>query len=92
MERKRPRTYEADAGDRKVRVTVPGDPKPEDVLIDAVRDDLSPRAVATIVSFLQPVRTDDQDVEDEVRWFAERLVEAVGGYEAQSRLAEEVGL
>ena len=92
MKRKRPKTYDADAGDRKVRVTVPEDPKPEDVLLDALRDNLTPQAVATIVSFLQPVRTNDQDVDEEVRWFAERLVEAVGGYEAQSRLAEEVGL
>jgi len=92
MKRKRPRTYEADAGDRKVRVTVPEDPKPEDVLADAIRDNLSPKAVATIVAFLQPVQTNDPDVDEQVRWFAEQLVEALGGYEAQSRLAEEVGL
>ena len=92
MKRKRPKTYEADEGNRKVRVTVPEDLKPEDVLTDAVRDNLSPQAIATIVAFLQPVRTDDQDVDEEVRWFAEQLVEALGGYEAQNRLAEEVGL
>jgi len=92
MKRKRPRTYEADAGDRKVRVTVPEDAKPEDALADAIRDNLSPKAVATIVAFLQPVRTNDHDVDEQVRWFAEQLVEALGGYEAQSRLAEEVGL
>jgi len=92
MKRKRPRTYEADAGDRKVRVTVPEAPKPEDVLVDAMRDNLSPKAVATIVAFLQPVQTNDHDVDEQVRWFAERLVEALGGYEAQNRLAEEVGL
>jgi len=59
---------------------------------DWLSDNLTPQAVATIVSFLQPVRTDDQDVDEEVRWFAGPLVGALGGYEAQSRLAEEAGL
>jgi len=62
------------------------------VLADAVRDNLSPKAVATIVSYLRTVRTDDADVDDEVRWFAEQLTEMLGGGEAQNRLAEEVGL
>ena len=92
MKRKRPKTYEADAGDRKVRVTVPEDPKPEDMLADAVRDNLSPKAVATIVAYLQSASTNDADVDAQVAWFAEQLVEALGGYEAQNRLAEEVGL
>ena len=92
MKRKRPKTYEADEGNRKVRVTVPEDPKPEDMLADAVRDNLSPKAVATIVSYLRMVRTDDADVDDEVRWFAEQLVELLGGDEQQAQLAEELGL
>jgi len=92
MKRMRPKTYEADAGDRKVRVTVPEDPKPEDVLADAVRDNLSPKAVATVVSYLRTASTNDADVDAQVAWFAEQLVEALGGYEAQNRLAEEVGL
>jgi len=92
MKRNRPTTYEADAGDGKVRVTVPEDPKPEDVLADAIRDNLSPKAVATVVSYLRTVRTDDADVDDEVRWFAEQFTEMLGGGEAQNRLAEEVGL
>ncbi len=92
MQRTRPKTYEAEHAGRKVRVTVPEDPKAEDVLADAVRDNLSPRAVATIVSYLRTVRTDDADVDDEVRWFAEQLTEMLGGGEAQNRLAEEVGL
>ena len=92
MERKRPRTYEADAGDRKVRVTVPEAPKPEDVLVDAVRDNLSPKAVATIAAYLQPARTLDRDVVRQVGWFRELLIEVVGGDEAFNRLANEVGL
>jgi len=72
-------------------VTVPGSDE-QDVLRDWLSDNLSPKAVATIVAFLQPVRTNDHDVDEQVRWFSEQLIEALGGYEAQSRLAEEVGL
>ena len=72
-------------------MTVPGSDE-QDVLRDWLGDNLTPQAVATIVSFLQPVRTDVPEVDEEVRWLAEQLVEALGGYEAQGRLAEEVGL
>ena len=89
--RDKPKTYPVEVNGRKTRVTVP-DGDEHDALRDWLSDNLTPQAVATIVSFLQPVRTDDQDVDEEVRWFAEQLVEAVGGYAAQSRLAEEVGL
>ena len=92
MKRKRPRKYEADAGDRKVRVTVPEDPKPEDILADALRDNLSPKALVTIAAYLQSVRTLDQDVVRQVGWFRELLVEVVGGDEAFNRFADEVGL
>jgi len=87
----KPRTYPVEANGRTVRVTVPEDDEP-DVLRDWIQDNLTPQAVATIVSFLQPVRTGDQDVDEEVRWFAEQLTETLGGAKAQSRLAEEVGL
>jgi len=89
--RDKPKTYPVEVDGRKTRVTVPEDNK-QDVLRDWFGDNLTPQAVATIVSFLQPVRTDAPEVDEEVRWFAEQLVEALGGYEAQSRLAEEVGL
>ena len=89
--RTRPKTYPIEVDGRKTRVTVPDRNEP-DALRDWLSDNLTPQAVATIVSFLQPVRTNDHDVDEQVRWFAERLVEVLGGYEAQSRLAEEVGL
>jgi len=89
--RNRPQTYEADVNGKKVRVTVP-DAIDEQVLFDALRDNLSPHAVAAIVSFLQPVRTNNSDVDRQVHWFAEELTKLVGGYEQQSRLAEELGL
>ena len=90
--RKRPETYEVERGDRKVRVTVPEDPKPEDLLADALRENLSPHAVAAIAAYLQPVRTMDPEVVRQVRWFGELLTKVVGGEDELNRLCEEVGL
>jgi len=70
----------------------PEDTKPENLLIDALRENLSPHAVAVIVAYLQPVRTTDPEVAGQVRWFAELLTEAVGGEDELNRLCEEVGL
>jgi len=64
----------------------------EQDLFDALKDNLSPRAVAAIVAYLQPAKTKDKAVNRQLRWFAERLTELVGGPEQQGRLAEEVGL
>ena len=61
-------------------------------LVDALRENLSPEAVAAIASWLQPACTNDQNVDREVRWFAEQLAQALGGWDQQSRLAEELGL
>jgi len=88
--RNRPETYEAEVNGKKVRVTVPENDESD--LFAAVREQMSPHAVAAIVSFLQPVRTNNSDVDRQVHWFAEELVKLVGGYEQQSRLAEELGL
>ena len=87
----KPKTYPDEANGRKVRVTVPEDDKP-DVLRDAIRDNLSPQATATIVAYLQSASTNNPDVDAQVAWFAEQLVEALGGDEAQDLLADEVGL
>ena len=89
----KPKTYLHKRPDGStVRVSVPEDPKPEELLIDALRDNLSPEAVAAIASWLQPARTNDENVDREVRWFAEQLAQALGGWDQQSRLAEELGL
>lgn len=71
----------------------PGNASPENAsLIDALRENLSPEAVAAIASWLQPARTNDENVDREVRWFVEQLAQALGGWDQQSRLAEELGL
>ena len=96
--RKSIKTYEATMSRKKVRVTVPEDPDPADALVDAIKDNLSPAAVATIIAYLQPAQVKDkgdgmgQAVNREVRWFSEKLVEAVGGNSALAQLMDEVGL
>jgi hypothetical protein len=64
----------------------------ESELFDAIREQLSPHAVASIVAYLQPARTNNQDVDRQVAWFAEELVKLLGGHEQQAQLAEELGL
>ena len=83
----RPARY--DAGDGR-KVTVPANDEQD--LFDAVREQLSPHAVAAIASCLQINVTNDSDVDRQVQWFHDRLCELLGGYEHQSRLAEELGL
>jgi len=88
--RKRPETYETEVNGRKVRVTVPENDEGE--LFEAIREQLSPHAVAAIASCLQINRTNDPQVDQQVRWFHDQLCELLGGYEQQSRLADELGL
>ena len=91
MTRRRPKTYKHTRPDGQVvRVTVPGSDESE--LFEAVREQLSPHAVASIVSHLQAARTNNQDVDRQVRWFAEELVKLLGGCEQLDRLTEELGL
>jgi len=61
-------------------------------LADALRENLSPEAVAAIASWLQPASTNDPKVNREIRWFSEQLAQALGGWDQQSRLAEDLGL
>jgi len=85
-------TYEVEVGGVKRRVTVPEDPAPEDILADALRETLSPRAVAAIAAYLQPARTNDPDTNRQIAWFRRMLVETVGGDDTLNRLCDEAGL
>ena len=90
MKRNRPQTYEAQMNGKKVRVTVPENDESE--LFEAVREQLSPHAVASIISHLQGAHTNNNEVDHQVHWFTEELTKLLGGYEYQARLAEELGL
>ena len=83
-------TYEGEINGRTVRVTVPEN-EPQDVLEDAIRDNLSPQAVAAIAAHLFSASTKNDGVNKEIRWFADRLVSLVGT-DQYNALCEEVGL
>ena len=59
---------------------------------EAIRDALSPQAVALAASELLLARCDDEEVDLEVRWFAEQLIDLLGGQEAWSRTCKEIGI
>ena len=90
--RRKPKTYQTTMDGKKVSVTIPEDPCDEDTLLEALRDNFSPHAVAAIVAYLQPARTNNPDVDRQLAWFRDRLVELVGGDELFNRLCEELGL
>ena len=73
------------------KASIPDDPTPEDVLYDALRDNLSPQAVAAIAACLQPARVRSRNVQRQVDWFRDRLIEMLGEGEFD-RLMDEVGL
>ena len=59
---------------------------------ETIRDALSPEAVALAASELLLARCDDEDVNMEVRWFAEQLIDLLGGQEAWSQTCKSIGL
>ena len=64
----------------------------EAILRDVLKDNLSPEAVAVIAAWLQPAHCGAEQVDRQVRWFAEQLVEALGGDDAFNRVCDELGL
>ena len=78
MKNEKTKTYEATIRGRKTRVTIPEDPKPEELLIDAIRENLTPEAVAAIAAWLQPATTRDANVNRQIEWFRQQLVLAIG--------------
>ena len=61
-----------------------------DALRNALRDNLSPEAVAGIVAYLQTVRVKKPDVQREIAWFRELLEEMLG--DEVNGLFEEIGV
>ncbi len=90
-----PKTYKHTRSDGStVRITVPDDPKPHELLIDAIRENLSPEAVCLIAAKLQPCYVKGeagQRAERECGWFAEMLIDELGTSEYE-RLCDELGL
>jgi predicted RNA-binding Zn-ribbon protein involved in translation (DUF1610 family) len=79
-----------DAGQGR-RVTVPENPKPEDLLMDAIRENFSPEAVAAMAAYLQAANTKNRRVNEQLTWFSEKLIAEVG-FAGYDHLLKEVGL
>ena len=62
------------------------------VLQRCIQDALSPEAVALAASYLLTARCDDEEVDLEVRWFAEQLIELLGGDEVFSQTCKGIGI
>jgi len=89
-----PKTYAAKTPDgRTVRCTVPESDNREwsDLLVEAIRETLSPEAVVSIAAHLQAARTNDPKTDQQVGWFANLLATMVGPDE-YSRICRELGL
>ena len=90
--RKKIKTYEANLGGKKVRVTVPESASVES-MEDMLKENLSPHAVAAIAAYLQAaVGTNDPDVDKEVNWFREKLEGLLANEQEFNALCKELGL
>ncbi len=90
-----PRTYEVEHKGRKVQVTVPEDDRPKDHLDDALKESLSPVAVATLANAVRVHlngRRTNREVRGQLAWLADRLVKLVGGEQAYHDLLKEASL
>jgi len=78
----------------KKKNTQTHEPKGVDVqvLLDAIRDNMSPQACAAMVMYLQGANTKNAAVNREVQWFAGELANLVGGGDALLNLANEIGI
>lgn len=60
-------------------------------LFDHLREQLSPEAIVGIAAWLQPATTDNAEVNREIAWFQDQLVQMVGTT-PYNRIAEDLGL
>ena len=91
MKQRKPKTHEAEFKGRRVQVTVPPDPTGRELLVDALKDSLSPEAIVAIASYLQCANLTNHRAMDQVRWFRDLLTEVVG-VEEFNRIVDELGL
>jgi hypothetical protein len=63
----------------------------DEVLADALRDALSPEAVAAVAAYLVAAPIKDVKINTEIRWFANRLIKLLGKDE-YARMLEELDL
>jgi len=61
-------------------------------MMACLRENLYCEAVASIAANIRGASTNDPDVDEQVRWFADQLIELLGGHDAYARLMGELGL
>ena len=66
--------------------------EPAKMLADALRENLSPLALACIWSYLQACDPPDAVTACQVRWFEDMLIDILGGAEEGDRLCDEAGV
>jgi hypothetical protein len=91
MKNSKPKTYAAKMNGKDVRVTVPENPTPTEAFDDAIRDSLSPKAVAAIAANLSGATCKDSAVNKEIIWFANRLIGLIGSADEYNSLCNEIG-
>jgi hypothetical protein len=62
------------------------------VLLDALRENFTPQAIAAMAAYLQGPDTKDAAVNRELEWFGNELVKLVGGNAMFTELMNEIGL
>ena len=75
----------------KTHETVAYSSEATECLAAAIKDTLSPEAVAAIVAHLGSVQTNNQSVNQQAAWFREFLIDLLG-VEQVNAMCEELGL
>ena len=85
---------DAETRDSKPRRAAPANPLRGgcENLLAAIRDHLSPGAVALLASCLGIARANDPNVEREIFWFRDTMIEKLLGGDEYCRLLDELGL
>jgi len=90
MTNSKPKIYAAKIHGKDVRVTVPENPSSTKMFDGAIRDAVSPKAVAAIAANLAGATCKDSAVNKEITWFANRLIALIGTDE-YNNLCSEIG-
>ena len=59
---------------------------------EAIRDAIGPDAVALAAKYLLTAKCDDEQINREVRWFAEQLVDMLGGKKGFRQTCKGMGI
>lgn len=87
MRKHKPKTDQTTPQGKQVPVAV----ETTNDLLSAIRENFSPQTVAAFAAHLRAASTKDDDVNRQIQWFTQQLINLLGASE-YNRLIEEVGL